>query len=256
MPFIELRNVSKAFETGSDHSTVEVLQGFSMSVGSQEIVSMFGPNGCGKTTILNLVAGLVCPDGGTATVAGLPPGRLRTAFIFQNFQQTLLPWRTCLGNLSFPLEMHGMRRERARHEAVKFLEAVRIVLPLRKYPYQLSGGQQQLLALCRALVSQPELLLLDEPFGALDYDRRTEMEDALLRLLADTKVTALLVSHEVDEAIYLADRVLVLGASPTRVVADIPVDLPKPRTMDVLKSDRFSQLRKDIILSFREGRAQ
>lgn len=254
MPFIEVRNASLSYASrGSARERVDVLDNLSLSVDKDEFVCIFGPNGCGKTSILNIIAGLATPDSGTIAIDGKPPGKTRTSFIFQNFQDTLLPWLTCLGNLTFPLELRGVSKAAARRKAIEYLEGVRSELPIDRYPYQLSGGQKQLLAIHRALLFQPGLFLLDEPFNSLDYDMRTTMEDQLLAILVDRRVATLFVSHEVDEAIYLSDRVIVLSRRPAKVVADIRVELKRPRDQSVVRTDGFSKIKRDVLTAFGEG---
>lgn len=253
MSYISIKGAKKTYAPGKGQEELKVLDGFDLSVGKDQFVSLFGPNGCGKSTILNIISGLTMIEGGIVLIGGRQPGEAKTSFVFQNFQETLLPWRTCLGNIAFPLEITGTPYHKARITARNFVSSLGIDLPLKKFPYQLSGGQKQLLVLCRALVFEPELLLMDEPFSALDYDRRTQMEDQLLKLIDGKRVSTVFVSHEVDEAVFLADRVLVLSKTPTKIVADIPVGIPRPRDLSVLKTKEFSIAREAVLSAFRRG---
>jgi len=254
MAYIEIKNVCKSYLIqGNTAERLEVLKNLNLSIEKEEFVSIFGPNGCGKTTLLNLIAGLLPPDKGEITIGGAPPGKIKTSFIFQNFEETLLPWRTCLDNIAFPLEVNGMSRKEARKKAMAYLDKIGAELPLNQFPYQLSGGQKQLLAIYRALIFQPELFLLDEPFNALDYDMRTLMEGKLLSIWETNRITTLFVSHEIDEAIYLSDRVIVLSSRPAQVVADIRIGLGRPRTLEMLRTKEFSEIRNRVLSAFREG---
>jgi len=254
MAYIEIKNICKSYPVqGSTTEKLEVLRNLNLSIEKEEFVCIFGPNGSGKTTLLNLVAGLLPPDKGKITISGNPPGKVKSSFIFQNFEETLLPWRTCLDNIAFPLEVNEMSRKEARKKIVAYLDKTQAELPLNQFPYQLSGGQKQLLVIYRALIFQPKLFLLDEPFNALDYDMRTSMEEKLLSIWGDNRITTLFVSHEVDEAIYLSDRVIVLSCLPAEIIADIKVDLKRPRTLEVLKTEEYSELRNSILSAFREG---
>ncbi len=210
-----------------------VLDHISFQVKEGEFLSLVGPSGCGKTTLLKLIAGLEQPAAGEIHLAGeevRQPSR-NVGFVFQ--EPTLMDWRTVEANVTLPLELNGVGRSRAKDRAKALLELVRLTGFEEAHPAQLSGGMAQRVALARALVHDPQLLLLDEPFGALDALTRERMGRELLRIWQAHTKTVVMVTHSVPEAVLLADRVLVLGPRPASIAAEVPVDLPRPRTQTV-----------------------
>jgi NitT/TauT family transport system ATP-binding protein len=214
-----------------------------LDVRDQEFVSIVGPSGCGKTTFLNAVDGLVPISGGSISIDGVEvkgPGRDR-AMVFQ--QPALMPWRTVLANTVYGLELRGDLSVRdMRQRAQRYLDLVGLSGFERHYPGELSGGMQQRVNLARAIVCEPKLLLLDEPFGALDAQTREFMQAELLRIWRTTHQTSLFITHQIDEAVYLSDRVVVFTARPGRVREIVPVDLPRPRSLSVKRSARFLEI--------------
>jgi len=256
MAFLNIKKISKFYISDQEaDGRVVVFDNFTLSVALGEFVCFFGPNACGKTTILKMISGLIPLDEGTVTVDGRSPGQVKMSYVFQNLEGTLFPWRTCLDNIAFPLEAYGLTKREAREEVLCFVEGIDNTFPLHRYPHELSGGQKQLIAVYRALVSNPELLLLDEPFSELDFDRRTRMEQILLRILADRPTTTIFVSHEIEEAVFLSDRVIILGGHPTTICAEVPVNLDKPRKLSMLESAQFSRIRDTVLHAFRCGKA-
>jgi NitT/TauT family transport system ATP-binding protein len=222
----------------------EVVRALDVSVAPGELVCVLGPSGCGKSTLLGAIAGFVPVAEGQLTVDGAPvrgPGGER-GMVFQ--QHTLLPWRTALDNVAFGLKVRGVPRAVRRQRAAALLGSVGLAGYERHYPEQLSGGMQQRVELARALITGPSVLLMDEPFGALDAQTRLDMQALLLDVWERLRPTIVFVTHDVDEAIFLADRVLVLGARPAQLRADIPVRLPRPRDGGVLVSREFVELRR------------
>lgn len=229
LPVVRLVHVSKAF---TDHpGGTLALADVSLTVSAGEFVSVVGPSGCGKSTLLSIVADLVPPTSGEVEVCGHPPAiarrRREYGIVFQT--PVLYQWRTVLQNVELPLELAGLEREERRRRARDALALVHLGDVAERRPSQLSGGMQQRVALARALVTRPRLLLMDEPFGALDELSRERLNNELLRIWQETGVTVLFVTHSVEEAVFLADRVVVLTARPARVAAVVPVDLPRPR---------------------------
>ena len=228
------------------------VDGVSLDVHAGEFLSIVGPSGCGKTTFLNAVDGLVQISGGSLTLNGRQitrPGRDR-AMVFQ--QPSLLPWRTVLGNVVYGLELQGRSATVARQQALRYIELVGLHGFADSYPSELSGGMQQRVNLARALAIDPEMLLLDEPFASLDAQTREFMQLELLRVWAETKKTALFITHDIKEAVYLADRVVVFSARPGRVKQVLEIDIPRPRSLHVKREQRFLDYEDTIWASIEE----
>jgi len=254
---IRLEGVEKTYRTRRG-DLVHALAETSLSVGSNEFVTLVGPSGCGKSTLLKLVAGLVPPTRGRIHVRDQPVEEPfpDVGFVFQ--QPVLLPWRTVMDNVLFSIEMLGLEPRQYRKPAADLLELTGLAGFETKYPRELSGGMQQRVAICRALLPDPSLLLMDEPFGALDAMTREEMSLELLRIWEERRKTILFVTHSIPEAILLADRVVVMSPRPGRIARVITVDLPRPRTMDLEFDPRFkahSDEVRGLIFSGRKVRA-
>jgi NitT/TauT family transport system ATP-binding protein len=238
---IEVRGISKAF------GRVRALEAVSLSVEPGEFVAIIGPSGCGKTTLLKIVAGLIRPDAGRVEIGGTPvtgPGPDR-AMVFQDF--ALLPWATVLRNVTFGLEVRGVTRTVRHAVAQRVIAKVGLTGFEHHYPHQLSGGMQQRVGLARALAVNPQILLMDEPFASVDEQTRRLLQDDLLTLWAEERKTVLLVTHSMDEAIYLADRVFVLSPRPGRLFRIIDVDLPRPRSSQTTRAAAtFGRLVEDL----------
>ncbi|MBI2780524.1 MAG: ABC transporter ATP-binding protein [Chloroflexi bacterium] len=235
---IELRDIAVSFASGagsssgaSDGARLIALDGVDLAIEPGQVVALIGPNGSGKSTLLRVVAGLLRPDRGTALLDGNPVDGPdpRVGLVFQ--EPRLLAWRTTASNIAYPLELAGVDRATRRARVAELLTIVGLEAAAVQVPSQLSGGMRQRAALARTLALRPEVLLLDEPFSALDELTRERLNLELLAITAHTPTTILLVTHSVQEAIFLADRVVVLSARPGRVVADIAVDLPRPRSL-------------------------
>jgi len=228
------------------YGEVPVLSSVSLDVAEGELVSIVGPSGCGKSTLLRCVAGLIRPASGRvllrgSPVDGVPPG---LAVVFQEYGRSLLPWLNVRDNVALPLRRTP--RASRRVTSLRALESVGLADFARKHPFQLSGGMQQRVAIARALVSEPSLLLMDEPFGSVDAQTREDLEDLLLSVRG-AGLTILFVTHDIDESVYVGDRVVVLGRSPGRVVADLPVDLPREREQITTRTlPAFVKLRAEV----------
>ncbi len=227
-----------------------VLDRLSFSMCARETVAIVGPNGCGKSTLLLAIAGLLQTDSGQIYINGKIPRNASIGLVFQNYRESLLPWRTVEDNAAFALEMRGIGKSERKRMVAKFVEESNLELPLQHYPYQMSGGQQQTVSILRALIAQPDLLLLDEPFGSLDYRARLNMHQRIQEILEHTKQTVVLVSHEIDEAILLSDRVLVMSQRPAAVLADIPVKFPKPRPREIVLENEFLRIKREVFAHF------
>ena len=239
-PAVSLTGVGKTFRL-PDREFI-ALQDVALELQDGEFLSLIGPSGCGKSTLLRLVAGLIEPSVGSIAISGESPARARArrelGFVFQ--EPTLLPWRTALENVTLLLEVarRGTAAERRRH-GLELLELVGLSDFADAHPAKLSGGMQRRVGIARALALDPSILLLDEPFGALDEITRQRMNMELLRIWTQRRTTALMVTHNVGEAVFLSDRVLVMGTNPGRIVAEVSIDLPRPRQLHLLQDPRF-----------------
>lgn len=240
---VAITEVSKRFVL-RDRELV-ALQDISLDVQDGEFLSLIGPSGCGKSTLLRLVAGLIEPSAGQILIGDQTPaqarGRCDLGFVFQ--EPTLLPWRTALENVTLLLEVArtGSAADR-RRRGLELLQLVGLHDFADAHPTKLSGGMQRRVGIARALALDPRILLLDEPFGALDEITRQRMNMELLRIWTQQRTTTLLVTHNVGEAVFLSDRVLVMGTRPGRIIAEVTIDLPRPRRLDLLQAERFFAL--------------
>jgi len=237
-PLVRLSDVSKVYANGT-----VALAGVTFAVRGGEFVSLVGPSGCGKSTILRIVAGLGAPSGGGVQVEGLPPAQARRrhqnmAYVFQD--ATLLPWSTVRGNVELPLKLRGVGRAERQGIAREALDTVGLDQVMNMYPRELSGGMRMRVSIARALAAKPTLLLMDEPFGALDEMTRQRLNDELLRICALAGWTVLFVTHNVVEAVFLSTRVIVMSNRPGRIIADVPIELRGTRTRDLRTAPEFN----------------
>ena len=243
---LEVTDVGHRFGSGPNAHTA--IDSVSFTVSEGELVCIVGPSGCGKSTLLRSVAGLLRPTFGSVRLQGKQvdgvPADL--AVVFQDYSRSLFPWLSVQGNVQFPLHSRGLTRSERKARANEALESVALNGTARKYPWQLSGGMQQRVALARALAYRPALLLMDEPFASVDAQTRADLEDLLLRVRREHNTTILLVTHDIDESVYLGDRVLVLSSTPGTVIADLEVKLPADRDQITTRaSDEFVKLRSE-----------
>jgi NitT/TauT family transport system ATP-binding protein len=225
------------------------LDGITLTVTEGELVSIVGPSGCGKSTLLRCAAGLIRPTGGSVVLRGTPvvtvPDRL--AVVFQDYSRSLFPWLSVRDNVALPLRRTQPSRAQRHATALEALATVGLTDTAQKYPWQLSGGMQQRVAIARALACDPVLLLMDEPFGSVDAQTREDLEDLILAVRRDRLMTILMVTHDIDESVYVGDRVVVLTPGPGRVRADLRVDLPAPRDQITTKErPGFVRLRTEV----------
>ncbi|TJY66145.1 ABC transporter ATP-binding protein [Arthrobacter sp. CAU 1506] len=241
---------------GSGPAAHTALKELSFEVYPQEFVSIVGPSGAGKTTLLRTLSGLLTPTSGSVSIAGkavigVPDGM---AMVFQDYSRSLLPWLTIEKNVAFPLTKDSGTAAERKALIEESLEAVGLQGFNNRYPWQLSGGMQQRVAIARALAYRPRLLLMDEPFASLDAQTRAELEDLVLTLRHRYAVTVLFVTHDIDESVYLADRVLVLSKAPARLVENIEVTLPEPRDqISTKETETFVQIRGHVARLIRSG---
>ena len=237
---LEARAVSVAF------GAQQILRDVSFEVGEHEFVCLVGPSGCGKTTLLRVLAGLTPVGSGRAIFKGEEVRGPQTALavVFQDYGRALLPWRTVAGNVALALEARGIPSAEFADRINPLLEKLRLAQHAGKFPSQLSGGMQQRLQIARCLAQEPQVLLMDEPFGSLDAITRQELQDEVARLAKDERRTVVFVTHDLEEAIYLGDRVIALAANPGRIAEIVTIDLPRPRTQLATREDpRFLEYR-------------
>jgi NitT/TauT family transport system ATP-binding protein len=262
MAILTLRNVSKFFgdaDNGSEQ--VVAINDVSLDVNAGEFFSIIGPSGCGKSTLLRIIGGLLTASSGELTVGsdkvnGPHPW---VGMVFQ--EESTFPWRTTLGNVEFGLEMRGVSQDQRRQKSREMIRLVGLSGFEERYPSELSGGMKQRVAIARALVLEPKILLMDEPFGALDEQTRIILGEELLRIRDQLKQTIILVTHNINESVQLSDRVMIMTARPGRVKEVVPIDLPHPRDSTIIASDRFGKLvgqvwgalREESIKSFKQA---
>jgi NitT/TauT family transport system ATP-binding protein len=253
-PMVRIVAVDKTFTRG-DHVLTKALEGIDLDVGQGEFVSLIGPSGCGKSTLLRIVGDLISPSTGTVTVNGkTAEGARRDRDYGMVFQAPVLfDWRTVEDNVKLPLEILGQDAATRTKRAREMLELVELGDFLKHHPYQLSGGMQQRVAIARALAFQPSILLMDEPFGALDEMTRERMNSEVLRIWERTGTTILFVTHSIPEAVFLSSRVVVMSARPGRITKIIDIDLPRPRNEDTRETRRYFELVTAVREALRAG---
>ncbi len=241
---LRAENISLTFSNGN--GGLHVLDSISLDVSPDEFICIVGPSGCGKTSLLRILAGLLEPSSGQVVFSGerLARPQRRMGFVFQ--QANLMPWRTALGNICLPLELAGFAREEKKDRARSLIELMGLQGFEEMYPCDLSGGMAQRVAIGRALVHEPDVLLLDEPFGSLDALSRERMGEELLRIWKAQRGTLLMVTHSIPEAVLLADRVIVLSERPARVVLNLEIPIPRPRSIDLTYTEEFGALAAQI----------
>jgi NitT/TauT family transport system ATP-binding protein len=246
---ISVKHVNKIYST-RDGNLIDALSDINLEIEQGEFITVVGPSGCGKTTFLKILAGILHKSSGEILVGGTPldgPSR-QLGVVFQ--EPLLLPWRTILQNIMVPIEVQRRSTAEFGPQARDLLNLIGLNGFENKYPNELSGGMQQRVGIARALVHDPDFLLMDEPFGALDAMTRETMNIELLRIWSERKKTVLLVTHSIAEAVFLADRIVVMSARPGRVAEIIPVDLPRPRRLGMINSDKFGDYVKRVRVHF------
>ena len=250
---IEARNLDLTFQTGD--GPVHALADIDLSIERGEFVSLIGPSGCGKTTLLRVIADLEQPTGGTITVNGVSPQEARLAraygYVFQ--ASALFPWRNIADNVALPLEVMGIARADRRERIARNLDLVNLTGFEKKYPWQLSGGMQQRASIARALSFDPDMLLMDEPFGALDEIVRDHLNEQLLKLWAKTRKTVVFVTHSIPEAVFLSTRIVVMSPRPGRVHEVIDCDLGADRPLDIRETEKFLEIAHRVREGLRAG---
>ena len=250
---IDINNLFLTFETQSE--PVHALSGINMKVNSGDFVSLIGPSGCGKTTLLRVIADLEKPTSGTISVEGKSPNQARLdrsyGYVFQT--PALLPWRNIESNIHLPLEMSGYSKSEQKKLSQKYLSLVSLTGFEKKYPWQLSGGMQQRVSIARALSFDPDMLLMDEPFGALDEITRDRLNEELLRLWEQTQKTVVFVTHSIPEAVFLSSKIVVMSARPGKIIDVIDTNFPKDRNLDIRESKEFLKVSQLVREGLKEG---
>ena len=230
---IEVRGLTKQF------GGAYLYRDFDLDLPGGQFTSIFGPNGCGKSTLINMISGLVPPDGGTVLYNSRPIAQARLSYVFQNYRDALFPWMRAISNIQYPLRLLHLDRKIRNRRVEALLAEFDVRIDLHRYPYELSGGQQQTVSILRALITDPEVLFLDEPFSALDYEMTLFMRERLQHVFMKRRTTMVFVSHDLEEAVQLSNRVLLLTRPPTRVAELVPVTVPWPRDAKTLSNPDF-----------------
>ena len=244
MAIISIKNLKKSFINNS--RTIEVLGGIDLKIELGEFLIIFGPNGCGKTTLLNIISKLESKDGGEI----IGEGSLKTSFVFQNYREAIFPWQKVIDNIAFPLQLKGVSKNERYKKVESLVSSLGLKLDLQSYPYELSGGQQQMVAILRALITKPDLLLLDEPFSSLDYKTTLLMEEKILEIWKQLQLTILFVTHEIDEAVFLSGRIALMSDKPSSIVKVLNNNLPYPRHWSMVGSTQFVNLKQMALDTF------
>jgi len=234
---VTIRGLCKRF------SDAVVYDRFDLDIPRGKLISIFGPNGCGKSTLINMIAGLIPSDAGEILFDGKPLRDIKFGYVFQNYREALFPWLRSIDNIEYPLKLMKLAKGERRARTQRLLAHLGVKIDLERYPYELSGGQQQLVSIMRALVVEPEILFLDEPFSALDYEMTLFMRDQLQRIFVETGTTTVLVSHDLEEAVYLADRILLLSRRPAAIADYVHYDAARPRSDITLSQNDFVRVK-------------
>jgi NitT/TauT family transport system ATP-binding protein len=243
-PHVTIRGLSKRF------SDATIYDNFDFDIPRGELMSVFGPNGCGKSTLINIIAGLIPADAGEILFDGQPLSRIKFGYVFQNYREAMFPWLRAFDNIAYPLKVMGVPKAERTVRVEKIVASLNVKIDLGLYPYQMSGGQQQLVSIMRALIVEPEILFLDEPFSALDYEMTLFMREQLQRIFMETATTTVLVSHDLEEAVYLSDRILLLSRRPARAVEFVHYDAPRPRTLGTMSEADFINIKAHCLEVF------
>lgn len=234
---ITVRGLTKRFDD------VILYDAFDLDIPKSKIISIFGPNGCGKSTLINMISGIMPFDKGQILFDGKTARETRIGYVFQNYREAVFPWLRAIDNIRYPLQFLDLSKAERRERVDRLLSSFDVKIDLNRYPYELSGGQQQLVSIMRALVVDPEVLFLDEPFSALDYEMTLFLRSKLQNVLTEMDVTTVLVSHDLDEAVELADEILLLTKKPTTVAGRLAFNAPRPRTAETTVTPDFIDIK-------------
>lgn len=255
---IYIHQLCKSFSITKQKRTqsVQVIRDLSFEVQKGEFITLYGPNGCGKSVLISILNGLLPYDKGHVSLFGSRPGIVNVGCVFQNYRETLFPWRKNIDNISLPLEFRHIPKKERYIRATELKESLGLTINNEAYPYHCSGGEQQRVAIAQALIDNPSVVFMDEPFSALDFETRLSMQGQILDIWNKLKLTIFFVSHDIDEAIYLGQKIVFLSPKPCRVVKILPVSLPYPRDPNLLGSEEFFALRRESLAIFRSSIGQ
>jgi NitT/TauT family transport system ATP-binding protein len=242
---ISIKNLEKSYEK----EKIKVFSNFNLEVKEKKIIAIFGPNGSGKTTLFEILAGIKKADKGEISFNEKNHSKL--SYMFQNYSDSLLPWRKNFDNLALPLQIKGIEEKQIKLQIKKIYEKYGFNINLDSYPYELSGGQKQFLAFLRSIITEPSMILLDEPFSALDYENNIRLRNKLQEYYLSKKPTILVITHDIEEAVYLAEEIVVLSNKPSKILGIIKNDLPYPRKVDILESEKFNKIKSKVLDLFR-----
>lgn len=243
--YIRVAGLKKRFGDADVYSSIH------LEVGRGEVVSVFGPNGCGKSTLIGIMAGIIPKDAGMVSFGGATVDKVRIGYVFQNYRDALFPWLRAIENIRYPLEFANVPSVERSSRVERIVSLFDVSFDLNLYPPQLSGGQQQLVSIMRALVVEPDVLFLDEPFSALDYEMTLFVREQLQKALHRSAMSTILVSHDLEEAIYLADRIFLLSRRPSRIVDTVPVPFAWPRIPELFADENFVRIKSHCFEVFR-----
>lgn len=242
---IDVKNVTKKVKA-SDGKSELIFENFNLQVKESEVVGISGPNGCGKTTLLNMIAGIEKPDSGEILIFAEKPGRKRIAYIFQDYQNSLFPWLTAKDNILFPLSLTKMKRQVITEKFDYLIDTIKVPFDLDKFPYQLSGGQQQYVSILRGLISDPMVMLIDEPFSALDYSNSLWLMEKMAEILKNMRIPVIIVAHDLDHLRCTVERICFLSEKPTRVVSETMIDVDNLKWNCKLDNSVFQEVKQEL----------
>ena len=246
---VTVRGLSKSF------AGAPLYTNFNLDLPRGKIVSIFGPNGCGKSTLMNMIAGLVKPDAGEILFDGKTLKETQIGYVFQNYRDALFPWITAWDNIAYPLKRQGLKPAEVKARVDELVKLFEIRFDLKRYPYELSGGQMQTVCIMRSLATRPEVLFLDEPFSALDFEMTLFIRAKLQEAHLATGTTMVIVSHDLEDAVFLADRILLLTRRPTRIAELVAFDMPRPRLPEAVADPEFVRVKAHTLEVFRREMA-
>ncbi len=247
----EMKNAIKVKNLSKSYGKSEIISNISFSVNAGDIVAIFGPNGCGKSTLLNILAGINHKTTGEIEIAEFDSKKF--SYIFQNYRDSLLPWKNNFDNITFPLKLSGTSKEEIKIRVMEIESLFKFSQNFNNYPYELSGGQQQLIAFMRGVVIRPKIIFLDEPFSALDYENNLLLRKHLQNYYVKYKPTILAVTHDIEEAVHLANKIIVLSKKPSVIVEIIENNAPYPRNTNFLNSREFGKIKEKVLNAFQRG---